>query len=163
MEPPSSHSIEISNESGRRAPRTLIARAVQLSLDLNQSPPAEVSVLLCDDERIRRLNREFRGLDEATDVLTFPAEEIEGGPLGDIAISVPYAQRQARERGVSLDQEIGYLAIHGALHLLGFDDESEEDRATMIREMNRVAIEAGLRPDENWGSLLHTAAREQAS
>jgi rRNA maturation RNase YbeY len=112
-------------------------------------------VLLCDDLAIQELNRVYRGLDEATDVLTFPSGGFEGAPLGDVAISVPYAERQARARGVSLNQEIGYLAIHGALHLLGYDDESEADRVEMVQEMNRVAVAAGLQPDENWASLLH--------
>jgi rRNA maturation RNase YbeY len=110
-------------------------------------------VLLTHDEDIRRLNREFRHLDEPTDVLTFPSGEED--PLGDIAIALPYASRQAEKRGVPLEQELAYLAIHGALHLAGFDDETEPERARMVREMNRIATELGLPPDEEWGSLLH--------
>lgn len=122
-------------------------------------PEREVCVLLSDDEEVRRLNREFRQIDEATDVLTFPADSsLPGAPLGDIAISVPYAERQAKARGVALAQEIGFLAIHGALHLAGFDDESEPDRIKMVEEMNRAAVVAGLHPDENWCSLLHAEA-----
>ncbi|MFX8316485.1 rRNA maturation RNase YbeY, partial [Acinetobacter baumannii] len=75
------------------------------------------------------MNSEFRGIDQPTDVLTFPADQsVVGAPLGDIAIGVGYATRQARARGVSLTQELCYLAIHGALHLAGFDDETEQDR-----------------------------------
>lgn len=104
---------------------------------------------------MRGLNRSFRNLDESTDVLTFPAEN----PmlLGDIAISIPYAERQAKARKVSLQQEVGYLAIHGALHLLGFEDESEDDRRVMVEQMNRAAVAAGLQPDHDWASLLHEA------
>lgn len=104
---------------------------------------------------MRELNRKFRGVDESTDVLTFPAGDFPGAPLGDIAIAVPYAERQAKARGVSLSQELGYLAIHGALHLVGFDDESEEERARMVGGMNRVAVASGLKPDLQWSSLLH--------
>lgn len=107
------------------------------------------------------MNLRFRGLDEATDVLTFPGDGVPGAPLGDIAIALPYAERQADARGVSVSQELGYLAIHGTLHLLGFDDAAEEDRVEMVREMNRVAVEAGLRPDENWASILHSAGTAQ--
>jgi len=102
---------------------------------------------------MRELNHRFRNLDESTDVLTFPAPGTD--MLGDIAISIPYAERQAKQRGVSLKQEIGFLAIHGGLHLLGFDDESEDDRRTMVDEMNRAALAAGLKQDHEWASLLH--------
>ena len=114
-------------------------------------------MLITEDEEIRSLNRLYRKVDEETDVLTFPADN----PLllGDIAISAPYAERQATARGVSLEQELAYLAIHGALHLAGFDDESDEDRLEMVAEMNRAAVAAGLPPDENWFSILHEATR----
>jgi len=114
-----------------------------------------VSILLTEDAEMQALNAQFRNLDESTDVLTFPADI----PmlLGDIAISVPYADRQAKVRGVSLSQELAYLAIHGGLHLLGFDDESEDDRKVMIEQMNRAAVAAGLKPDYEWTSLLHEA------
>ena len=110
-------------------------------------------MLLADDSEVKDLNRQFRRIDEPTDVLTFPSDN----PmlLGDIAISVPYAERQAKSRRVSLKQEIGFLAIHGGLHLLGFDDESEDDRKVMVEEMNRAAIAAGLKPDLEWSSILH--------
>ena len=117
-----------------------------------------VSVLVCEESEIRELNRRFRKVDEATDVLTFPAGSFPGAPLGDIAIALPYAERQARARGVSLSQELGFLAIHGALHLVGYDDETESDRATMLAEMNRVAMAAGFAPDLEWSSILHGEA-----
>jgi probable rRNA maturation factor len=161
MEPPSSHSIVIVNESGRRAPRALIARAVSSALDLHDRRGAVVVVLLTTDEAVQALNRKFRKVDETTDVLTFPGGEFQGAPLGDIAIAVSYAARQAKMRGVGTDQEIAYLAIHGALHLLGFDDETEKDRKAMVAQMNRAARAAGLKPDENWSSLLHHAGASQ--
>lgn len=113
-------------------------------------------ILLTDDDEVRALNQRFRGIDESTDVLSFPSGHCE--VLGDIAISVPYADRQAQVRGVSLSQELGYLAIHGALHLAGFDDETEPERALMVAEMNVAALASGLKPDEAWASLLHGAA-----
>src|ERR1044072_3029837 len=155
MEPPSKHSIALLNQSGRRPPRALSARAISATLDLHKAKPSSVSVLLCDDSEMQALNLRFRKLDEPTDVLTFPAGHAPGEPLGDIAISVPYAERQAKARRVSLNQEVGYLAIHGALHLMGFDDESEPDRQVMVREMNKAATAAGLKPDEESASILH--------
>ncbi len=122
---------------------------------MHGKPEAQVCLLLTSDEAVHDLNRTYRGIDSSTDVLTFPAGDFPGAPLGDVAISVPYAERQAQARGVSLTQELGYLAIHGGLHLVGFDDESEKDRAQMVREMNRAAIASGFKPDEEWASLLH--------
>ncbi|AIE83561.1 Metal-dependent hydrolase YbeY, involved in rRNA and/or ribosome maturation and assembly [Fimbriimonas ginsengisoli Gsoil 348] len=131
----------------------LLQHAVGVTLQQHGLDHGEVCLLLTTDDRIQELNRSFRGVDEPTDVLTFPSGEPD--PLGDVAISIPYAERQARARGVSLEQELGYLAIHGALHLAGFDDEDEQDRANMVREMNRAAVAAGLAPDEEWSSILH--------
>lgn len=158
MEPPSNHSISISNETKVRTPRTLIERAIAQTLDLHGRTGATVDVLLTTDGEIQALNQRFRGIDEPTDVLTFPGGDFPGSPLGDIAISVEYADRQAKARGVSLRTELGYLAIHGCLHLVGFDDESEEDRKEMVREMNRAATAAGLPADEEWASILHAEA-----
>lgn len=136
----------------------LIERAVSMALAENDSPDAEVCVLVTTDERVAELNRLFRGIDAPTDVLTFPSGEAQ--TLGDVAIALPYAERQAELRGVSLDQELSYLAIHGALHLVGFDDEEESDRLEMVAEMNRIAKLAGLPPDEDWYSMLHGVAEE---
>lgn len=155
MEPPSTRSIHITNETGRRIQLQPIRRAVSAALKRHGAEGATVSVLLTDDAAMRDLNSRFRGVDESTDVLSFPT--FENDPLGDIAIAVPYAEKQAQARGVALVQELGYLAIHGTLHLLGFDDEAEIDRAQMIQKMNEAAVDAGLTPDEGWHSILHYA------
>jgi probable rRNA maturation factor len=81
-----------------------------------------VSVLFCGDRRMRTLNRRYRRKDRSTDVLSFPA----AAPLlGDIAISVPWAGRQARHRGEPVSREIDRLLVHGYLHLLGYDHETD--------------------------------------
>lgn len=95
---------------------------------------AAVSVLLCGDARMRRLNRDWRKLDRPTDVLSFPAGE--PGFLGDVAIDVPYAARQARKRGHALDREVQLLLAHGVLHLLGHDHETDD--GTMFRLQRRL-------------------------
>ena len=252
MEPPSTGRVSVINQSGRRMPVTRIKQAAERALG---SAPGSVCILLTDDAEVRRLNSTFRGVDEDTDVLSFPAfdvleaelatnnavqrqlnnfpthpvrkltaslteeggwcsggpDEVENqnsnpdfrisnglGPLspgwaanggvkppqnkarssprtpngdsssspdlpfsssvgirGDIAISVPFAQRQAAARGVSLDVELQYLAIHGALHLIGWDDVEDREREQMQAEMNRIGGFVGLPPDPEWGSVLH--------
>lgn len=155
MEPPSSHSICIINESSRRAPRALLSRAVATTLDLHGRSGEKVNLLLGSDETVRSLNKQFRQVDEETDVLTFPSDDIAEAALGDVAIAIPYASRQAALRKVPVDQELAYLAIHGTLHLLGFEDETDGERSEMMCEMNRVAVAAGLPPDPEWSSILH--------
>lgn len=97
-----------------------------------------VSVLLAGDEEIRRLNREFRGKDKATDVLSFPAGEVAGRAkiAGDLAISVETAAREAEKRGHSLDLELRVLLLHGILHLAGYDHET--DAGEMERKENAL-------------------------
>lgn len=107
----------------------------------------EVSLLLVGEDKIRDLNSHYRGKDEATDVLAFPMmskDEIESvisvgsrypEMLGDIVICVPVAERQSGERGVSLNDEIELLAVHGLLHLYGYDDATEAGQ----REMDELA------------------------
>ncbi len=97
--------------------------------------------LLTDDEALRRLNREFRGLDEPTDVLSFPAAAPDG-ELGDIAISVDRAREQAADYGHDLMTEIRVLLLHGVLHLVGHDHAS--DRGKMRRVEARWRRQLGL-------------------
>ena len=103
-----------------------------------------VSVLLAEDEQIRRLNREFRGKDKATDVLSFPAGEGAGRTriAGDLAISVETAAREAEKRGHSLDLELRVLLLHGVLHLAGYDHET--DSGEMERKENTLRKKLGL-------------------
>jgi probable rRNA maturation factor len=99
-----------------------------------------ITVLLCGDAAMRRLNATFRGKDATTDVLSFPAD---GGtlpdgtrPLGEIAISVPQAARQARRAGHALGRELRVLSLHGYLHLLGYDHEVDD--GSMLRLQARL-------------------------
>jgi rRNA maturation RNase YbeY len=155
MEPPRKHRIEVVNETKHRVRVSPIKEALSMTFALHKHPGAEVCVLLTDDERMTALNKQFRGVGETTDVLTFPAGDFPNVPLGDIAISVPCAKRQAQDRGVTLDVELAYLAIHGGLHLLGYDDAEGEDRRAMQAEMNRIGIAVGLPEDSDWSSFMH--------
>jgi rRNA maturation RNase YbeY len=161
MEPPSPHRILILDDSGRRSSHTRLEATLLGALSALDFPSGELSVRLTSDEEIRNLNRTFRGKDEATDVLSFPAAEIpvspgDSAPLGDIAISVPRAERQAASRGISLDDEVAYLGLHGTLHLSGLDDETDEQRVAMLAEMERLGRQLGLAPVSDW----HTIALE---
>jgi len=97
--------------------------------------------LITSDTELRRLNREFRGMDYATDVLSFPA----AGPaayLGDLVISLGRARAQAREFGHPVEEEVEILMLHGLLHLLGYDHET--DRGQMARAEKRWRTSLGL-------------------
>ena len=87
--------------------------------------PGEVTVLLCGDVRIRALNRNFRGKNKATDVLSFPAGNNAEGAAGDLAISVETAAKQAVQHAHPLADELRVLLLHGVLHLAGFDHEAD--------------------------------------
>lgn len=103
----------------------------------------EVTVLLTTDSAIRRLNRQFRGKNKTTDVLSFPAEGIGAEEIaGDLAISVPTALKQAIEQGHALAIEIKVLILHGVLHLAGYDHES--DQGKMARRERQLRTRLGL-------------------
>ena len=101
----------------------------------------ELSVLLTDDRKIRTLNKQYRGQDRATDVLSFSQNEEENKPnshlMGDVVISTVTAKRQAAEHGLTLEEEIVLLLIHGILHLLGFDHERSNEEACHMKQKTR--------------------------
>lgn len=102
----------------------------------------EVTVLLTTDTAIRRLNRQFRGKNKATDVLSFPAEGIGAEEMaGDLAISVPTARKQAIEQGHSLSTEIKVLILHGLLHLAGYDHEADAGKMARRERLLRAKLE----------------------
>ncbi|GKV68048.1 endoribonuclease YbeY [Sporosarcina sp. NCCP-2716] len=116
----------------------------------------EVSVTFLDDAAIRHINREYRGKDQATDVISFALEEEGEGEtairgtagiprhLGDLLISVETAERQAADYGHSVDREIGFLALHGFLHLLGYDHMTETDEKEMFGRQDEILAAYGL-------------------
>jgi len=156
------HKINLLFERGSARRVTLgphLRRCITAALDAESvNVPCEINVLVTDDETIRAINRETRRIDAATDVLSFPmfnfapgafppdvSEDIdpETGllPLGDMVISAEHAARQAVEYGHSLRREIGYLAIHSVLHMLGYDhlDEGPMKRQMRAREEKILA------------------------
>jgi len=128
----------------RRVPGSLRRGAIERFAHKLQAGVARgrgFDCLVTSDGELRRLNREFRGKDVPTDVLSFPSE---GGRLGDIAISLGRARAQARQFGHTTEQEIQILLLHGVLHLLGLDHET--DRGRMARAEKRWRAVLGL-PD----------------
>ncbi|MEZ4516412.1 MAG: rRNA maturation RNase YbeY [Chloroflexota bacterium] len=155
------------DESCEVPPGTAVAlvKAVATILDEEAvDQAAGLTVLLADDGYLRSLNDQFRQEDHPTDVLSFPAGDTmpgmpdEGVYLGDIAISVPYAQRQADRRGHALMDELQLLAVHGTLHLLGYDHATDEEKTEMWARQELVLGLLGLshvQPTEGDGEPEH--------
>ena len=106
------------------------------------SARGDVGIALVSDARMRTLTRRFRRKDYPTDVLSFPADS---AMLGDLVIATGVAKRQAREAGHSYQTELRVLALHGLLHLLGYDHEDPDDRGRMKRTEERLRRRAGLK------------------
>lgn len=121
----------------------------------NIEKETELSVTFVDNDRIQEINKEYRHKDSATDVISFALEEMGEGEveivgaemprmLGDIIISIERTKEQAEEYGHSFDRELGFLALHGFLHLLGFDHMNEEDEKVMFTKQKEILEEYGL-------------------
>ena len=132
----------------RRAPADLRLRAIERfarKLEQEVARGRAFDCLVTGDAELRRLNHAFRGKDYATDVLSFPAglaNHAAGAHLGDIAISLARARKQARDFGHTTEQEVRILMLHGLLHLLGMDHESDAGR--MARAEKRWRVRLGL-------------------
>ena len=135
--------------------KMLIRRAILATLEYEEvEEDCEVSITFCDDEIIRGLNNKFRGIDKATDVLSFPLFEEESpefyipeidSVLGDIVISLERARSQAEEFGHSFEREAAFLAVHSVLHLLGYDHETgEADELDMRQRQSAIMEKIGL-------------------
>ncbi|MBQ9941120.1 MAG: rRNA maturation RNase YbeY [Clostridia bacterium] len=137
--------------------KSLIRKAIRTTLRSEKfEKDAEVSVTLTDNAEIHQINRDFRGVDRPTDVLSFPMieeEEYVGDLdidknavlLGDIIISVEKIEEQAKEYGHSFQRELAYLVIHSTLHLLGYDHvTSESDEKEMTEKQDKIIESIGL-------------------
>ncbi len=121
----------------------------------NVEDDSELSVTFVTNERIQEINREYRDKDRATDVISFAMEELGEGEipligadmprvLGDVIISIAKTREQAAEYGHTFSRELGFLAVHGFLHLLGYDHEIEEDEKKMFSRQRELLDEFGL-------------------
>ncbi len=144
------YTVDVQSTSRYPTPlaRAVAAAANEALAHLGAPDGAGLTVLLTDDEYVRQLNRQYRGEDAATDVLSFPAgEAMPGGDaayLGDIAIAVPTAERQAAAKGHTPLAELQLLAIHGALHLLGYDHLDAAQKAAMWAAQAAILAKLGL-------------------
>ncbi|MBV8518054.1 MAG: rRNA maturation RNase YbeY [Acidobacteria bacterium] len=145
--------IEVTGAAVPRFSRREIAefaRTVLLTLeklDKLKDEITEASIAFVDDDAMTTLNRQFRKKNRTTDVLTFPADDsynepakAQGRPLGDIVISVDQARRQAADEKHSLATEIRYLILHGILHALGYDHETDSGEMNALEVEVRAAI-----------------------
>jgi len=125
----------------------LIKRAA-LAVLAHQSSDGDLTIVLTDDAHLHQLNRDYLGVDAPTDVLSFPASEIDpesGTPyLGDVLISIARARGQAQSAGHPLEAEVQLLVVHGVLHLLGHDHAGSEDKTRMWAAQAQVLEKLGL-------------------
>ena len=154
------HEVYVSREVsglGHNESAALIKKAVKMALDAEGVDiPCIISVMLTDDEGIHAVNKEFRGVDRATDVLSFPMNELEPGNfdpdmcetdpetgsvmLGDMMISVPHCEAQGEEFGHGYKREIMYLTVHSILHLLGYDHIDEGEMKAQMRAREKAIM-----------------------
>ncbi len=129
-----------------------LRKAIEDTLALEEVEAGEITLVITDEETVRDLNRTYRGVDASTDVLSFPLQEeemtIPGAEmyLGDIVIAFPVAERQAAEYGHSVQEELRLLAVHGTLHLLGYDHATPEEEAVMWQKQEAVLGRAYVGP-----------------
>lgn len=132
--------------------KMLTRRAIEMTLAYEEiDADCEVSLSFCNNEQIRRINCEFRNIDRATDVLSFPMAEsgdellevpMVGVVLGDIVLSLERAREQAAEYGHSFEREVAFLCVHSVLHLLGYDHEKGEVEDADMRRRQTTIVEA---------------------
>ena len=166
--------MELGIQIDNRFQRSLKADWLRYVLEMvlltqNPGPEVELSLLITDDETVRGLNREYRGVDETTDVLSFALgeEKADADPLpfvtppdgllhlGDIVVSYPQAVRQAEENHHAVEKELALLVIHGTLHLLGYDhaEPAQEHELSSLEERVLSEVESNLTSGRNgvWG------------
>lgn len=155
------HKIYVSRDRrglGHRKAKRLIKKSIIKALDAEKiNVPCIVNVMLTDDEGIHAVNNEFRNVDRATDVLSFPLNELTAGEfderlcehepesgavmLGDMMISLERCEEQGREFGHGFEREICYLTVHSVLHLLGYDHVDEAEMKAQMRSREKEIME----------------------
>lgn len=147
--------VEVEVTKEQQEAINLIETCLQQAAKVEEIPDVEVAVTITNNKEIQQINVEHRGINQPTDVLSFPLYErdeewmLEEGEdvvaIGDIVISLDKAIEQANDYGHSLSREIGFLAVHGFLHLLGYDHETPEEEKEMFGRQNLILDQVGLR------------------
>lgn len=142
--------IHLNSPGGSDLPRPLLQRAIQRTLKAETVERGQFSLTFVDDDSIRELNRRYLDHDGVTDVIAFALHEDDEAPLGDIYVGIDQARRQARDAGIALEEELVRLAIHGTLHVLGYDHPDEEpDRSgSPLYRLQERLVEEALRGSE---------------
>ncbi len=154
--------IDVLDETGAliEAGEQAIRKAAETALKIAGSA-GDVCAAVVSDARIREMNAQYRAVDAATDVLSFAngegealveAPEAEAPFLGDIAISLQTAARQAEELGQSLERELAFLTVHGVLHLLGYDHMTPEDEEIMLGKQREIMSALSLSNGDSQGA-----------
>lgn len=104
-----------------------------------------MQVIFVDNKQIHEMNKTYRSVDKPTDVISFPNDEVDDDSLGDIFISIDQAKLQAKDYGHSIEREIGFLAVHGYLHLIGYDHDTVENEAKMFELQESILNKANLK------------------
>lgn len=134
--------IQKENSIGSKVNLELLEFAISRTLEILQKPPMDITLRLTNDAEMRQLNQTFRGIAKSTDVLSFNQDFIDPETdrlyLGDIIISVDRASEQAPENNHTLDEECAFLAIHGTLHLLGYDHHEPDQKAEMWQLQGKI-------------------------
>jgi probable rRNA maturation factor len=113
--------------------RSIVRRAVAAAASAQSTTPTELAIVLTDDSAIRQLNRLWRGIDSATNVLSFPTKQTADEPphIGDVVLAYETIAREARAEGKPFPHHLAHLAVHGFLHLIGYDHEADTDAKAM--------------------------------
>lgn len=131
----------------------LIETVIGKAFEYENVEPRNVSVLICDNDEIKKLNGQFRDIDSPTDVLSFPMYDEDGeldpDELGDIVISLERAAAQAEEFGHSLRREVAFLTAHSMLHLFGYDHIDDSEREEMFEKQEEILAQLGITRGEN--------------
>ena len=144
--------VAIYNKTDEEFPyEEIIEKVVNKAFEVEGVKKASCSIIIVDNTFIHKLNKEYRGIDRVTDVISFALEDDKSmiipddiRLLGDIYICLDKAKEQAKEYGHSLERELCFLAVHGVYHLLGYDHETEEDAKIMFKKQEEVLMEYGI-------------------
>ena len=141
---------QINNEYGYQADYSYLDGVIKRTLEKEEALNSIFSIIFIDNEQIRKINATYRGIDRETDVISFAFEDAKDDfsltkrVLGDIYISIPKMQEQAKSYGHSEKRELAFLTVHGLLHLLGYDHQTKEEEERMFGLQKEILDEEGI-------------------
>jgi len=134
--------VNIINKYDDKDYSEVIEKVLKNGMNILDKRDAGINIILVSGKKIQELNKQYRELDSETDVLTFPDGYLNS--LGDVFISIPKTIEQANDYGHSFERELGFLTVHGLLHTIGYEHDTEEDETVMTDLQNRVLKKSGL-------------------